>query len=145
MAVRLRARRPSDDVSIDAIARAAFAEYSLDPDARIRGARTIVATLDEKLIGFASLRIRLPFAHLDAIAVGESARGRGVGRALLGAIEHAALLAGAERMQLVTAESNLAALDLFLKQGYRIVRTHRRFYERGQTAHVLEKPLAPAG
>jgi ribosomal protein S18 acetylase RimI-like enzyme len=71
----------------------------------------------------------------------ESQRGRGVGRALLDAAERAAADAGARALELVTAEANLAALELFLKSDYRIVRTLPSFYPRGQTAHVLRKTL----
>jgi ribosomal protein S18 acetylase RimI-like enzyme len=145
MKLELRGRRPSDDAFIVELSHAAFSEYS--PDARRRalsslaGAGTLIATLAERPVGFAVVRRAGRVCHLDAIAVVETERGRGFGHALLSGAEQHARAQGARTLELVTAEANLAALELFLKSGYRIQRTLSRFYPRGQTAHVLSKEL----
>ena len=79
--------------------------------------------------------------HLDAIAVTEEARGHGVGRALLAEIEAQASERGTRRLALVTADSNLAALGLFLREGFTIVQRIPRHYPRGQDAVILRKRL----
>ena len=130
-----------------ALSRAAFSEYSGEAEARAAemlkaDTRLLVCERDGRPVGFAALGFGpQSTARLDAIAVVEEWRGRGVGRALLSAAEQRARDAGALRLRLATADSNLAALDLFLKHGYRIVRTEQRYYPRGQNAHVLERDL----
>jgi [ribosomal protein S18]-alanine N-acetyltransferase len=145
MKLGLRRRRPSDDAFIERLSESAFSEYAFDARERALrprpGVVTLVAVLGDRPVGFAVISRRQTVAQLDAIAVAEQQRGRGVGRALLAAVEREAARAGAGSVELATADSNLAALDLFLAAGYRIVRTIARFYPRGQTAHVLAKRL----
>jgi ribosomal protein S18 acetylase RimI-like enzyme len=78
---------------------------------------------------------------LHAIAVVRGQRGRGVGVRLMGAFEQLAARRGAHRLELCTADYNLAALDLFYRHGFRLLRRRERFYERGQDACVLVKDL----
>jgi ribosomal protein S18 acetylase RimI-like enzyme len=103
-----------------------------------------VAWLGERRVGFFAAGAG---AHgvwvLQAIAVDERERGRGVGRELMVAFERLARERGLTRLELCTADSNLAALDLFRRRGFRLVRRHPRFYERGQAACVLVKDLPP--
>ena len=130
-----------------ALCQAAFGEYSSDAGSRATAmlkadTQLFVCERDGRPVGFAALTFGPPsLARLDAIAVVEEWRGRGIGQALLAVAEGRARHAGASRLRLVTADSNLAALDLFLKHGYRIVRTCPRYYQRGQNAHVLERDL----
>jgi ribosomal protein S18 acetylase RimI-like enzyme len=79
---------------------------------------------------------------LNAIAVSHHERGRGVGHRLMQAFESLAAARGAQRLELVTADCNLAALDLFLRRGFRLVRRRERFYERGQNACILVKDVS---
>jgi ribosomal protein S18 acetylase RimI-like enzyme len=44
-------------------------------------------------------------------------------------------------MDLATADSNLAALELFLRSGYQRRRRHQRYYARGQHAIEMYKRL----
>ncbi len=67
-------------------------------------------------------------AELCAIAVDEHARGQGVGAALLAGLERALAAEGVRELSLHTAQANLSAIDLFLKQGFRIERRLPRFY-----------------
>ena len=106
-----------------------------------RRGRTLVATKDGERLGFAVVEVRAAGAHLSAISVAEHARGRGVARRLLAAAEKAARRAGAASLGLVTADSNLAALELFLHAGFRRVGRERRYYQRGQNAVRMEKSL----
>lgn len=78
---------------------------------------------------------------LHAIAVVRGERGRGIGARLMGSFEQLAARRGARRLELCTADYNLAALELFYRQGFRLLRRRERFYERGQDACVLVKDL----
>ncbi len=100
-----------------------------------------MARMKKAVVGFAVISARGGRATLDAIAVVPRMRGKGVGAALLEAAETEATRAGAPSLVLVTADSNLAALDLFLRAGYRITRRLERFYARGQNAVKMEKRL----
>jgi [ribosomal protein S18]-alanine N-acetyltransferase len=145
MKLSLRRRRPSDDAFILQLSEAAFSEYALDARERALrssgAATTLVAVLAERPVGFVVVRCKAAIAQIEAIAVAEQQRGRGVGQALLSAAEREAKRTRAASVELATAASNLAALDLFLKAGYRIVRSQPRFYQRGQSAHLLSKRL----
>jgi ribosomal-protein-alanine N-acetyltransferase len=83
-------------------------------------------------------------ALLQAIAVEPRARGRGVGSALLSAVEQLARSRDAPAIRLCTAQANLEALDLFLKHGFVIERRLARFYAKGQDACTCVKRLSPA-
>jgi ribosomal protein S18 acetylase RimI-like enzyme len=112
--------------------------------ANLPGVVAIVAVVDEIAAGFAMLTVHGGArASLDAIAVDAAHRGRGVGKALLAGAESAARRRRALELRLVTAEANVAALDLFLRSGFEIVERLERYYPRGQNAVVMRKELAP--
>lgn len=77
-----------------------------------------------KLLGFTLARLRLealshePSAHLEAIAVHQSAEGHGVAKALLNATEQSATDHGAETMTLHVFSSNGRALQFYEHLGY---------------------------
>jgi ribosomal protein S18 acetylase RimI-like enzyme len=103
---------------------------------------TLVAVRSGRRVGFISLDAdQGGIAQLHAIAVVGRERGRGIGQRLLFAFEKLAYSRGARRLELCTADCNLAALDLFLRSGFAIVRRRPRFYERGQNACILAKDL----
>lgn len=78
----------------------------------------------QEVLGFAlvSLRPELlshePSAHLEAIAVGQSAEGSGVGRALLAAAEDEAKAHGAKSITLHVFARNTRARGFYEKSGY---------------------------
>jgi ribosomal protein S18 acetylase RimI-like enzyme len=78
---------------------------------------------------------------LNAIAVVRSERGRGIGHYLMLAFERFARMRGGRRLELCTADYNLAALDLFMRHGFRLLRRRERFYDRGQDACILVRDL----
>lgn len=145
----IRKRRSADDRDILRLAVQAFAEYDLQPALTVqrlvqRGA-TWVAWRGSATVGFATV---LPAARnrvdLCAIAVDEDARGRGVGRSLLAHVELSAARAGIEEIRLQTAQSNVAALELFVKCGFRIERRMPRYYRGVYDACALSKRIAGA-
>ena len=74
------------------------------------------AVLFKKSIG--ALALSVYTTHVVALWVAPQARRRGVGRALLGAVEREALGAGAETLSLWVREDNTVALRLYGALGY---------------------------
>jgi ribosomal-protein-alanine N-acetyltransferase len=149
---RLRLYRASDAPFVEKLARREFSEYSSRAGvptvyaATLPGVAALVAVVSDEPIGFVMLSFRSngsnsPVASLDAIAVDGSQRGRGVGKALLARAEREARRHHASELRLVTAEANVAALDLFLRTGFEIVEHKKRFYPKGQNAVVMRKKL----
>jgi ribosomal protein S18 acetylase RimI-like enzyme len=132
-ALSIRRLRGDDAEFVLQLSDAAFSEFSRDP-ARptlwmAEHFTGLLAIRGERRVGFAVVRVeRSRLAELQAIAVIESERGRGVGRALLEAVERRARVGGSIGLVLHTAEANLAAIELFLKTGFRIRRHLRRYY-----------------
>jgi ribosomal-protein-alanine N-acetyltransferase len=134
-AVRIRALRAADTQFVSSLANAAFSEFSPEPARSTLWMAehfvTLVAERGKLQLGFVVVRIeRDRLAELVAIAVLETERGRGVGSALLRAAEIRARAGGATGVALHTADANVAALELFLKRGFRIRRRLRRYYVR---------------
>ena len=144
--VRVRHYRSVDEPFVARLAGEAFAEFARRPGpltlSMLRAGSTLIAERDGRAVGFAVAEFNdRRVAHLSAIAVEYRHRGVGVGSALLLAAESLARRHGSQRLELCTADSNLEALDLFLKRGFRIEKRLDHFYGRGQAACVLTHDL----
>lgn len=145
-AIEIRRYQATDATFIASLASEAFSEYTpravshtLDLVLRFG---TLVAVRGTRRLGFIVIgRDDGHAAILHAIAVSPRERGRGVGHRLMLAFERVAEARGARRLELVTADCNLAALDLFYRRGFRLLRRRERFYERGQNACLLVREL----
>ncbi|RYZ07112.1 MAG: GNAT family N-acetyltransferase [Myxococcales bacterium] len=143
--VAVRLASSGDASFIRELSRLAFSEY--DPHASRatarmmleRGARTLVAESLGRPLGFIILHAS-SFRDLaiHAIAVSPSERGRRVGQRLMRAAEHHARSLGCTRITLTTAQANLAALDLFLRFGFKITSRGTRYHGKQPACH-LEK------
>ncbi len=84
----------------------------------------ILAEVDDRIIGFAALRVvpciffAEPYAELTELYVEESYRRRGAGRALVAHTESLARLAGARQMIILTDFYNSKAQSLYRSMGY---------------------------
>jgi ribosomal protein S18 acetylase RimI-like enzyme len=116
------------------------------------GVDRLAAERTERRAGFFVLtvkRLGKPFgpwddpatSHLDAIGVRADLRGRGVGRFLLANALAAARARGAVSMGLMTADTNLRALQLFAAAGFAHVLALDEAYARGQRGIFMLKPL----
>ncbi|MCL4078591.1 tRNA (adenosine(37)-N6)-threonylcarbamoyltransferase complex transferase subunit TsaD [Coriobacteriia bacterium Es71-Z0120] len=98
----------------------------------------VVAEDDGALVGFGGVMVVDADAHVMDLAVDPGYRRRGVGRAVLWALAERALALGAARMTLEVAESNRAALDLYLSCGFDVAGRRVAYYpETGDDALVL--------
>lgn len=82
---------------------------------------------------------------LDGICVARSARGRGIGSALMQAIEAEAIARGYEQVRLDVIDSNWRAKALYLRLGYAVEKTDDigllRFAFGFRSATTMVKPL----
>jgi ribosomal protein S18 acetylase RimI-like enzyme len=145
--VSLRPYTADDAPFVAELSDKSFAEYGARPSrytlSVIQRAttRTWLAVEAGAPLGMVVLELAGSRAALLAVAVAERARGRGVGGLLMQGAERYARTNGVEELTLFTADSNLAALDLFLRRGFRIVRRKPGFYSRHQDACELRKAL----
>jgi len=146
----VRRSNATDLAFVRKLSELAFGEYAAGSGAHVLdliqrpGVKSWVACEHDEPVGFVLLGRDQGQWSIPAIAVSARARGRGVGGELLVVAEREARARGASLLWLVTADSNLSALDLFLRHGFRIVARRRKFYERGQDACRMEKALSNA-
>ncbi len=67
---------------------------------------------------------RLQDRDCELMSLNALTDGRGVGTALLAAVEEAARVAGCPRLWLITSNDNLDALRFYQRRGYRLVAVH---------------------
>lgn len=107
-----------------------------------------LARLDQDVVGFALSRIVVEEAELLLLAVKPSARGAGVGRALLERFSATAAERGARRLHLEVRDGN-GAVNLYNDAGFTLVGRRRRYYSGadGQLydALSLSRPVTASG
>jgi ribosomal protein S18 acetylase RimI-like enzyme len=148
MTVRIRRARHPD---LDALV--ALEEASFDHDrvsrAQLRrhiasdSAVVLVAEERGRILGASLVFFRrgAKAARLYSIAIAHPARGKGLGSALLDAVEREARKRGRSAMGLEVRTDNLPAIALYEKRGYRRGPRMAGFYENGMDARRYEKPL----
>ena len=106
-------------------------------------AGVLVAVDASGLLGKAVVFFRrnTDIARLYSIAVAHEARGRGLGEALLAAVERAARARGCRHLRLEVRQDNAGAIRLYERLGYRRFGAHAGFYEDGADAWRYEKDL----
>lgn len=106
-------------------------------------AHVLTAVEADGLLGKAVVFFRknTDIARLYSIAVAERARGRGVAKALLLAVERAARRHGSRRLRLEVRQDNAAAIALYERAGYRRFGARPHYYEDGGDAWRYEKAL----
>ncbi|MFZ5889714.1 MAG: GNAT family N-acetyltransferase [Myxococcota bacterium] len=132
--LKIRVLEAKDAAFLQKLADLAFGEYSRDAARSTLWMAehhpTWIAMRGDERIGFAILRVAgRERAELLAIAVIEAERGHGVGRALIERAESAARVRGSPGLSLHTADANVAAIDLFRKRGFYVVRRLSRYYQ----------------
>ena len=147
-AYRIRRAMSADLPALVALERRAFTTDHLSPRQYRHhlanpGALALVAVDAGGLLGKAVVFFRKgsDIARLYSIAVDDVARGRGIAKALLHAVERGALARGCVRVRLEVRQDNPGAIHLYEKLGYRRFGAIDGFYEDGADAWRYEKIL----
>ncbi len=105
--------------------------------------RFFVARADAVAVGCGGYRHKGGYAEIKRMYVSAAARGLGVGRALLTAVENAARAEGIVVMRLETGTLNHEALGLYRRAGYREIGPFGD-YAPDPVSVFMEKSLTPA-
>ena len=92
-------------------------------------ARYLVAEMDGQVVGYAGAWIILDESHITNIAIEESRRGLGYGRALTTALMQYLSNLGAAYATLEVRRSNLRAQNLYKSLGFVELGVRKRYYE----------------
>ncbi|MEM0007339.1 MAG: GNAT family N-acetyltransferase [Candidatus Bathyarchaeia archaeon] len=105
--------------------------------------RFFVAEEDGKIVGFSRVHFYRwnKSAYVINLLVDAGYRRRGIGSLLLKAMEDFAREKGARVLMFDTAIDNIPALNLYLKNGFKICGYNGKLYENDKTALYLAKEL----
>lgn len=147
--VTIRPASSTDATTLLDIETASFTQDRISPRAmahHLRSGRAdvLLATLGYEPAGYALLLYRSTstLARLYSIATLPSARGKGVGRRLMTALERAAIKRGCNRLRLEVREKNTPAIALYESLGYRRIGRYEDYYQDGASALRFEKQLS---
>ena len=116
----------------------------------------IIAEVNKKIVGYILCRIEtgIPVfkllgvtrkGHVISVAVLHNHQQKGIGQALMREATQAMVNYKAKECYLEVRESNLAAVGLYKKLGFKIARTHRNYYADGENAFVMSRQLSLYG
>ena len=107
----------------------------------------LVACEGENLLGYVGVYCTADEGEITNVAVAQSARRRGVGRALIGELIRALADRKIFRIVLEVRVSNEPALHLYEQEGFAVVGTRKNFYEKPTVdAYVMvREPIVPTG
>lgn len=103
----------------------------------------LVARSETALLGYGLVLLHrgTRLARLYSLAVSSEARGGGIARKLLIALEQRAAESGRIDMRLEVAEDNAGAIALYRSLGYQVFGRHPDYYEDHQTALRMQKRI----
>jgi ribosomal-protein-alanine N-acetyltransferase len=148
--IEIRAARRSDDDYVIRLSEQAFRVYGpykglVSKWLETAPTETYIACVDLTPAGFAMIGQLSATAdqrgiiELLAIAVEAGNRRKGIGAALMKAVEKRAVELHAKKAILHTGTDNLAAQALFSRSGYTLCEIKQRFYPAGQDAVMMSK------
>ncbi len=145
--VRIRIATADDVETIVRIERATFSKpwsaRSFHDLLRTPAAIVLVAMLEEPVVqGYAAAYVAADVGELANIAVGSTARGFGVGRALLGEVIRQVLQRGAGTLFLDVRASNVVARGLYESEAFREIARRKDYYSQPvEDAIVMRRDL----
>ena len=96
---------------------------------------------DEEIKGYVFATVVLDEVNIDRVAVREKYRGNKVATNLLGKAEELFLEKGIKYVYLEVRRSNVKAISLYEKLGYKIIGVREKYYENIEDAFVMHKQL----
>ena len=101
----------------------------------------VIAEDGGEIAGYGGITVAADSADIDNIAVTEPYRHSGVGTEIIRALCAEAKKRGAEKVFLEVRVSNVAAMSLYLKSGFKGVYARTRYYTNGEDCLVMVKEL----
>ena len=126
MRPELRAVGEEDRHWIDSLQERLFAGDIVVSRGRVHRPRELsgfVAVANGERVGLATFDVR--DAQCELVTLDALRPWRGIGTALLGAVEQSARAAGCTRLWLITTNDNVAALRFYQRRGFALVAVHR--------------------
>jgi len=105
----------------------------------------LCATLRGETAGYAIAETDTHGLHITNLAVAEGARGKGVGRALMEALEGWGRRLGMEEFRLEVRESNTGAIDFYRHLGYSLKSRIHGYYGGRCDAMLMSRRMKPVG
>lgn len=146
----LRLARPAEAAAIAHLSRDLI-EYGLQwrwtpervaASIRAPNVNVLIASVHEKIVGFAIMRYGDDDAHLDLLAVAPPHRRAGVGCQLLRWLEQCAVEAGIFKIALEVRSGNEAAQRFYKRMGYRVLAEIPGYYQGVEAALRMGRDLS---
>jgi ribosomal protein S18 acetylase RimI-like enzyme len=150
MSITLRDYEPHDFAAVHRLDQAcfpagiAYSKTTLKYFLSLSSADCVVATEENRIVGFLLTEENPPLAHLITLDVAEAQRRRGIGSLLLAEIEKNLSFRGVRHVLLETATENEAAVAFWQRHGYRIEAVLKRYYLGRLDAYEMRKILPAA-
>jgi len=146
-AVQMRPARADDLDAIHAIEVASFSDpWKRDGfrDLILGGnATVVVAALGQEVVGFAVTYAAADEAEIANVAVADSVRRRGIGRALVDFVLSTMIAGGARNVFLEVRESNVAARALYATRGFSELSRRPAYYRNPREDAVVMRLAVP--
>ena len=144
--IAFRRGRTADLDALVAIENAAFASDRLSRRSLAHALQAptmilLAAETGDRLVGYGLVHMRRGSSAGRVTSLAVAPGLKGVGRALLAALEAEAGAAGLETMPLEVRADNARAIALYRKAGYREIGRYETYYEDGESALRFEKAL----
>jgi putative acetyltransferase len=118
--------------------------YALSPEQLMAvGARFVVARVDGVAMGCGGVALFEDYAELKRIFTTKAARGRGVAKAIVSALEDIAMSAGISVVRLETGLASPDAIALYKRLGYQDIGPFGDYVENGSSV-FMEKGVGRA-
>ncbi len=142
--VKIRLVRSEDIAQVYKIESEAF-KYPyprtlLEYYSNLKDAVFYVAEVDNSIVGYViGLLRRRIIGHIISIAVSKRYMRRGIGSKLLKKAEETLRRMGAKVLRLEVRNSNIPAINFYVKHGYKIAFIKEYYYPNGESAYVMYK------
>ena len=137
----IRAVRKDDIEAVSRLEEVCFKDpypsYFLSELAKDNPETFLILTLNNRVIGYGVVDLWKDDYHLVSIAIHPEARRRGLGEKLLAELEKR--LPKEKPLRLEVRRSNLAAIQLYSKRGFRRTGLAKGYYADGEDAITMEK------
>ncbi len=104
-------------------------------------AKIYLIIMDDEVAGFADLWITYEQAQIANIGISRRYQRRGLGEKLLSFCTNEAIGAECENLTLEVRKSNAPAIALYEKMGFITAATRKNYYEDGEDAFLMIKPI----